>query len=63
MIFLGEETRGLSNAIVRARLVCENPERAVSTVLQCWSGYEGQKLAAQSWQRRKQARDVGVGQG
>jgi hypothetical protein len=28
MIFLGEEIKGLSNAIVGARLMCVNPEMA-----------------------------------
>jgi hypothetical protein len=39
MIFPGEETSGLSNAIVGAKLICVNPERgsgAVSNV-----DYEG----------------------
>lgn len=55
--------RGLSNAIVRARLDSENPGRVLSTVLQRlqrWSGYGGQKQAAHSWQMRRQAKDVGV---
>jgi hypothetical protein len=46
ILFPGEETRGLSNAIVGARLICVNPERALSTVLHV--GYEGRKMAAHS---------------
>jgi hypothetical protein len=46
MIFPGEETRGLSNAIVGARLMCVNPEKALSTVLHV--DYEGGKMAAHS---------------
>jgi hypothetical protein len=46
MIFAGEETRGLSNAIVGARLMCVNPERALPTVLHV--GYEGREKAAPS---------------
>jgi hypothetical protein len=52
MIFLGEETRGLSNAIVRARLDPRESLNGRSTVLHV--GYEGQKLAAHSSQRRRQ---------
>jgi hypothetical protein len=58
--------RGLSNAIVRARLDSEDAGRAVSTVLQRlrrWSCYEGQKLVAHSRRMRRQAQDVGVGVG
>jgi hypothetical protein len=32
MIFAGDETSGLSNAIVGARLICVNPERASGAV-------------------------------
>ena len=32
MIFAGDETSGLSNAIVGARLICANPERASGAV-------------------------------
>jgi hypothetical protein len=46
MIFAGEESRGLSNAIVGARLMCVNPEKALSTFLRV--GYEGRKMAARS---------------
>jgi hypothetical protein len=46
MMFPGEETRGLSNAIVGARLMCVNPKKALPTVLHV--GYEGGKMAAHS---------------
>lgn len=51
MIFLGEEIRGLSNAIVRTRLDLGESLNGRSTVLH--GAYEGQKLAAHSWQRRR----------
>ena len=52
MIFPGEETRGLSNAIVGARLICVNPQTASSMVLRV--AYEDQKLAVSFWLRRGQ---------
>lgn len=49
-----EETRGLSRAIVGARMICVNPEMAFRAVFK--AGYEGGTTATFTWFRRRAGR-------